>query len=250
MKEIIEGIFLGLLQGLTEFLPVSSSGHLVLAERLGAGEPNLFLNVMLHVGTLAAVIVFYRKRICGLLTSPNRNGLWLYVVASVPTAVLGLMAKKWFSDLLSGSLLPLGFMITAVVLAVGELYKPDKTKGLTYKNAFVTGVVQGLAVFPGISRSGSTITAARLMGADKEEAADFSFMLSIPVILGSGALELYEAVQTGIKIGAAAILAGSAAAFVSGLVALRFMISVVKRRGFWPFVVYMAVLSAVSFLIL
>ena len=160
MAEIIKSIFLGILQGLTEFLPVSSSGHLVLAEKLGLGEASLFFNVTLHLGTLGAVFVVYRKKIFEIIKAPRNNKLWLYVLASVPTAALGLVFKKLLPELLIGKYLPLRFMITAVVLATGELVRNNKITGLTAKNAFLTGVAQGLAVFPGISRSGSTITAA------------------------------------------------------------------------------------------
>ena len=250
MAEIIKSIFLGILQGLTEFLPVSSSGHLVLAEKLGLGEASLFFNVTLHLGTLGAVFVVYRKKIFDLLKAPKKNKLWLYVLASVPTAALGLVFKKLLPELLIGKYLPLGFMITAVALAAGELVRNDKITGLTAKNAFLTGVAQGLAVFPGISRSGSTITAARLLGMEKTEAADFSFLLSVPVILGSGLLEFYEALSSGAAIQIAPVAAGTAAAFLSGLAALTFMINTVKKHNFWPFAAYTAALSVVSFFVL
>lgn len=250
MAEIIKSIFLGLLQGLTEFLPVSSSGHLVLAEKLGAGEASLFFNVMLHLGTLGAVLVIYRKRIFDIVRFPKKNKLWLYVVASLPTAVLGILFKIYLKDALVGKYLPFGFMITAVVLAAGELFPTGKTTGLTLKNAFLTGVAQGLAVFPGISRSGSTITAARFFGMEKEEAADFSFLLSVPVIAGSGLVELYQALSDGAAVSVPNVAAGTAAAFLSGLAALSFMINLVKKRGFWPFAAYTAILSVISFLIL
>lgn len=168
----------------------------------------------------------------------------------MPTAALGLVFKKLLPELLIGKYLPLGFMITAVVLATGELVRNNKITGLTAKNAFLTGVAQGLAVFPGISRSGSTITAARLFGMEKTEAADFSFLLSVPVILGSGMLEFYEALSSGAAIQIAPVAAGTVAAFLSGLAALTFMINTVKKHNFWPFAAYTAVLSAVCFFVL
>lgn len=250
MEEILKSIFLGILQGLTEFLPVSSSGHLVLAEKLGISEPDMLFNVTVHVGTLLAVGVVYRKKLWELLVHPLKNKLWLYVVASLPTAALGLIFKKCFSEVLLGKYLPLGFMISAVVLTAGDLLKNNRNKGLNCKNAFLIGVSQGLAVFPGISRSGSTISAGMALGLDKTTAADFSFILGFPVILGSSALEFIDAVSSGKTVDFMSLSCGAAAAFVAGLVSLKFMLDFVKKHDFKPFIGYLVLLSAVSFLIL
>ena len=248
----LEALILGLVQGAGEFLPVSSSGHLLLLEKLGVGEESLFFNICLHLGTLAAVLVAMRKKIFALFTRENRGTLLYILLACIPTAGLALVFKYALPDLVGGAYLPLGFMTTAVVLFASEKLCTAKLRPLDAKSCFVSGVFQGIAVLPGISRSGATIAALRFCGVEKSAAAEFSFLLSVPVILGSALYEGTELALTGGLGGVdpVPLLVGVAAAFLSGLAAIRFFLSVVAKKSTLPFALYTAALSVVSFFLL
>ena len=178
--DVLYCIILGIVQGLAEFLPVSSSGHLLLLEKLGVGTPDLFFNVALHAGTLVAVIIAMRKRIVELVKKPFQKTTACLLVACVPTVVIALLFKHFFPSLLNGEFLGFGFVLTATFLFVGENIKIAQNRVLSFKTSILTGVLQGIAVLPGVSRSGATISCLTFLGVEKRDAADFSFLLSIP----------------------------------------------------------------------
>lgn len=250
MAEILRAILLGIIQGLTEFLPVSSSGHLILFEKLGLAEPSLTLNIMLHIGTLFAVIIVYRKQLWQLLRRPFSKASLLYVLACIPTGIIALIMKKYLYGWIMGDMLPFGFLVTAVLLAAVDLCRIDKNTPLNAKNALLTGVMQGIAVLPGISRSGATVSALMLSGVKREEAAEFSFILSVPVIILSAVSELWGESVTFKSVFTLPTICGMLAAFAFGLFSIRFMIKLIKTKQFWPFSVYLAVLAVVCFFIL
>jgi undecaprenyl-diphosphatase len=240
--------FLGVLQGLTEFLPVSSSGHLVLFQQFMeiAGDEVLF-DLVLHVGTLLPVLWFYRDRVAVLLTDPiqgtgpflERHGvkLWtLLIAASVPTAIIGLTLEDVFEALFSTpSALTVTFAITATLMLATK-FAPAPHRGLTIPLAIVLGIVQGFAITPGISRSGSTIAIALFLGVDREEAARFSFLMSVPAITGAVLKKSLDADLTAFDPVAMAI--GFTAALVSGYAALVLLVELVKRGGLHWFAIW------------
>lgn len=191
---------LGIVQGLTEFLPVSSSGHLALVEHLGAGVPESPLfDVFLHLATLVVVIAYFRKAAAWYYRN-DRVVLLYVIIATVPTAVIGLIFKECFEALrLSPTMICIGLLVTASALSMAEL-----ARGATYQlrdlgwfGAFFIGLCQTLALAPGISRSGSTISGAILCGMDTEESFRFSFILSVPAVLGAVALHVAYSVRAG-----------------------------------------------------
>lgn len=289
--EIWEAFVLGIIQGLSEFLPISSSGHLLLIEKLGIGQENLFFNVMLHVGTLLAVLIALRKTWIRLIIQPfgdlkkrltkrktvstkqNKpsgqtisglkaaNETYEYqkvfgglaaskidgylVLACVPTVAFAFAFKLLFPDLLEGKLLGCGFVLTAVLLYAGENFNSTKSALLAPKTSVLTGVLQGIAVLPGVSRSGATISALTLQGVEKKAATTFSFLLSIPIILGSAlyeSLDLFTGKAT-LSIAPAAVVAGMISAFLSGLVAIKFFLKLIEKHSMTGFVIYTLLLG-------
>ncbi len=249
----LESIFLGLLQGFTEFLPISSSGHLMLAQKLFDVDANLFFDVMLHVGTLLAVVIVLRKSLWQTLRHPIADRrFFLLVVASVPTFAIALAVKLLASESLMQKLLPIGFALTMVLIVLSQkLAKPtmrlDQTRWLP---ALVTGIAQGVAVFPGLSRSGTTISVLKFFGVNACDAAEFSFLLSIPVILASAVVETLQSLQTNVQVDWLCVAIGMAAAFVSGLVSIKTVLRAVQGKSWILFAVYLIVPLTLSLITL
>lgn len=245
--------FMGLVQGLTEFLPVSSSGHLVLLSNIFGVEESLFISILLHVATLLSICVVFYKDIFALLRHPFSKNTLMLVVATIPTCLIVLVLMPFIKSSFGGSFLPASFLITAVLLVVTELFaKNKKTKEFSYKTAIIMGIAQSFAVFPGISRSGSTICAGILSGGDKKECAKFSFLMSIPIILLSLVMEIYEGVSGGISISypISAIIISFIIAFLSGIFAIKFMMRLTEKGKLWWFSCYLLLLSVVTFFVM
>ncbi|MGN0745006.1 MAG: undecaprenyl-diphosphate phosphatase [Christensenellales bacterium] len=245
--DIWQALVLGLVQGASEFLPVSSSGHLLLLEKLGMGEENLFFNVMLHVGTLFAVLIAMRKKWIPLARKPFNKTNGLILLACVPTVALAFLFKLLAPSLLDGKLLGCGFVLTACLLYASENFRFAKSTLLCVKTSILTGVLQGIAVLPGVSRSGATISALTLQGVDKESAADFSFLLSIPIIVGSALYESLDLMtgKVALDMSPWAIVAGVAASFVAGLVSIETFLKLIKKHSMNGFVLYTLALGIV-----
>ncbi|MBP5405473.1 MAG: undecaprenyl-diphosphate phosphatase [Clostridia bacterium] len=245
----LKAILLGLTQGLTEFLPVSSSGHLLLLEKLCFAPTSLFLNLVLHIATLLAVLIVMRREIRSILRHPFSSELKYICLASCPTVLIALLFSLFLPDLLTGAMLPFGFLLTSALLFLTESLSKGRGREIGVKNSLFTGVMQGIAVLPGVSRSGATICALRLTGVEGDQAAAFSFLLSLPVIAGGF---LSEGIKSGFSVeGAAFPVVGAAflAAFLSGLFAARFMLKRAKK-GLLPFAIYTLLIGAVSFFLL
>jgi undecaprenyl-diphosphatase len=278
IMKIFEAVALGAVQGITEFLPVSSSGHLVLLQRIfGISEPALFFDTMVHVGTLAAVFVVLWKDIWGILRRPLQPVTGFLVLATVPTVAAALVLKDGIEGAFaSGSLLGFAFLFTAAALLVSWRLsgRPDRagvkaaaadgTDGaaeaagrgkrgifpagaMGWSDALVIGVCQAVAIVPGVSRSGLTLSGALARRLDRDTAARFSFLLSIPAILGALALQIKdladgEAAAGG--IGPGAVAAGTLTAAIVGFFAVKFMLKIVRERSLWGFAVYAAILGA------
>ncbi len=249
---LIDALCLGALQGATEFLPVSSSGHLAIAQHLlpGFEQPGLLFDVMLHVGTLLAIFLYFARDIINLTTAlfrkdvearRDRHLLWLIVLASVPTAIIGLVLKplveQWVEHMgVVGGML----LVTGALLFISERYRRDGQRdaaALTVTDAVLTGIAQGLAVLPGLSRSGSTIATLLFRGINGETAARFSFLMSIPAVGGAALLSLrdLDALTTA---DLPAYLAGTGIAFLVGLLAIRVLLGIIRRQRLIWFTVY------------
>ena len=251
---VLQSLFLGLLQGFTEFLPISSSGHLLLAEKLFDIEAGLFFGVMLHLGTLAAVVIALRHSLWETIRHPIASKKLVYlVVASAPTFAIALIVKLFVPENFMALLLPAGFALTMVLIILSDkLSKPRlRLEEAGWLPVIITGVTQGVAVFPGLSRSGSTISTMKLFGLNASDAAEFSFLLSIPVILASAAVEGYEALTTSMAVPPwYCIVIGIVAAFVSGLVSVYMVMRAVKTKSWIWFAVYLIIPFVVSLIIL
>ncbi len=242
-----QALILGIVQGASEFLPISSSGHLLLLEKLGVGQESLFFNIMVHVGTLLAVLIAMRKSWTPLLRHPIQKNTGYILLACVPTVALALIFKYLAPGLISGQLLGFGFVLTACLLTASEMFKKSETTLLDGKKSILTGVLQGIAVLPGVSRSGATISALRLQGVDKNEAASFSFLLSIPIIIGSAILEGIDLARgsAALDIATLPLIIGTVSAFISGLVSINFFIKLIKKHSMIGFAVYTLLLGVV-----
>ena len=263
---ILEAIFLGIIQGATEFLPISSSGHLLLIPALfNLDEPSLNLISITHLGTLLAVLIYFRQDIgtiiqaviAGLrekrpLATPEARLGWYVVVGSIPIGIVGLYLAEDF-DALFGPRAAAYFLLgTAAILVIGEwLHSGNKPLDkMTWTDALVIGVIQMLAVLPGISRSGTTIMAGLTRGLDRTTAARYSFLLSIPAIIGAGLLTLLDLIETGAG-GNEVLLMGVAflAAAATGYACIHWLLLWLRLRGLYGFAVYCA-LFAVVFLVI
>ena len=256
-------LLLGLVQGLCEFLPVSSSGHLFLIRTLtkdAVGEDAFgsFFTIMLHVATLIAVVIVYREQILAILKKPFQKLTLYLIIATLPTVAVALLLKKfdaldaWLDK---GNLVGVCFLLTAIFLTVGELVgradrKRRSLKAMRFTDALVIGGMQAIGVLPGVSRSGSTITGARICGLTRKAAADFSFLLSIPAILGGLVLEIYKLAKHPDAVGAMnsvsywiALTLAMLVAAISGYFAVRFMIRLITKKGLWGFAIYTAALG-------
>ena len=244
--ELLKAALVGIVQGLTEFLPVSSSGHLALLARFGVCPTSVFFTLSLHLATLAALLVAMRKEVAEILRHPIKEGKYV-VLASLPTVLIAFLFKKGFPALLEGTMLGFGFLLTSAILTVSELFRRDsKGQMLDAKISLATGAVQGIAVLPGVSRSGSTIAVLTLCGVGGEKAARFSFLLSVPIIVGGFLLEGIESGFSAAGAETGEILVASASAFVSGLLAARFMLGHIKK-GMKPFIPYTFALGVLCY---
>lgn len=248
-------IILGIVQGLTEFLPVSSSGHLVLLNKFFGIEGNfILLSVILHFATLFSVFIVLRKQIIELIKHPFSDEAKKLYLATIPTVAIVLIFKTFFENSFDGRWLPICFMTTAVLLFITEMLskKRQSNKPLSYKTSIVMGVVQGFAVLPGISRSGSTIASGLLMGEDKDKVTSFSFLMSIPIIIASLILEIYELIKSGaglVGYGVFDISLGFVFALVVGVLSIKLMYKVVEKRKLIWFSLYLMLLSVACFFI-
>ncbi len=242
-------IVLGIVQGLTEFLPVSSSGHIMLVDKLfGVQNENLFMNVLMHVASLLAVIIVFRKEVWFILRHPFCDEAKKIYISFIPTCILVLVIKAISPRSFDGTLLPVFFMLTAVELVVCELFsKPKPFQPIKKSSALVMGIAQGFACVPGLSRSGTTIATGLLLGENREETALFSFLMSIPVILASLAYELiFDGAEVLIKDNILPILVGFIVAFLVAIFAIKFMLKIIKKHKFIWFSIYLVVISILT----
>ncbi len=248
---ILYAVILGIIQGLTEFLPVSSSGHLVLFQNLfGLDMPGMQFDVVLHIGTLIPVIIVFRKDIIMLIKKPFQKYVLLLAAATIPAVIFALLLGDAVDELFkSGAYLGLGFILTGLVLIYADRIGNGKKKeeDITLTDSIVIGTMQAIAICPAISRSGSTIGAALFRKLDRETAARFSFLLSIPAILGAAVLAFKDVVTGGVPVPSADIpgfVAGFIASGLTGYLAITFMLKIIKKGKLRYFAYYVFALAA------
>ena len=248
MNEYLSGFILGLVQGLAEFLPVSSSGHLALLEELGVGTPDLATNLALHLATLLSVVTVYRKRIFALIRHPFCEEMRFILVASIPTGILAALIR--YAVPKTTAFLPFFFLCTSALLVLPKIVKPKERIFLEklYPKALFVGTMQGLACFDGISRSGSTVTALRLTGVDSEKSAETSFLLSIPVIVASAVVEI--STNHGNFVLGGGLVVGMITAFLVGIIAIKAFIKVLKKDKTAYFSIYTFAVGIAAFFLL
>ena len=245
-------IALGVVQGFCEYLPISSSGHLVLFSSLFGLEDSLFVGVILHVATLLAVVVIYRKDLWRMIKNPLSNEVIHLAVATIFTCILALIFMPILKESFEGLVLPITFLLSSIVLFVTEKTAKRKQRcNISSKHAVIIGLAQGLALLPGLSRSGTTISAGILSGVDKKDCAKFSFLLSIPTILGSLLLEIIDLSKCGgqIQVDILGLIVASAIAFIISLVSIKFMIKLTEKTNFKWFALYSSIMAIVSLIV-
>ena len=256
--DIFDSVILGIIQGLTEFLPVSSSGHLELGKALlgdhSVPEESLLFTVVLHFATALSTIVVFRKDIGsilgGILKLQLNDDLLFAVkigISMIPAVIVGLLFENELESLFNGNILFVGFMllITAVLLFLADRSK-NTGKKVTFGNAFVIGISQAIAMLPGISRSGATISTSVLLGNDKSKAARFSFLMVIPLILGKIAKDVLSGELTSEGHNITALSVGFLAAFISGILACTWMIKLVKNSKLSYFAIYCIIIGLIA----
>lgn len=245
-------VVLGVVQGLCEFLPVSSSGHLVLLSHLFGIEESLLVSIVLHVATLFAVVVAFRRELWCMIKNPLSPQVIQLALSTICTCLIAIVMMPFLKDSFDGVILPFTFALSGVVLFVVEQFAKHKKGGpLTFKSALIIGAAQGFALLPGLSRSGTTIAAGLACGGDKKECAKFSFLLSIPTILGSLLLELFDLSSIkNISINIGGLVVACVVAFVIGLASIKYMMKLTEKTNFKWFALYLAIMAIVSQLIL
>lgn len=250
----IQAFILGLVQGLTEYLPVSSSGHLTIGQEiLGiTSEENLTFDVAVHVATVLSTLVILWKEVVWLLNGVLKfkwNDEMRYaaciLVSMIPVGIVGVFFKDYIEEIFGSGLLIVGIclLVTASLLAFSYYYKPQQKENISMRDAFIIGLAQAVAVLPGLSRSGSTIATGLLLGNNKAKLAQFSFLMVIPPILGEALLDVMKAIKHGADavvgdISMSALAVGFIAAFISGCAACQWMVNIVKKGKLIYFAYY------------
>lgn len=257
--ETIEAIILGIVQGITEFLPVSSSGHLQIAKALldVEIEENLAFDITLHAATVLSTIVVLwseiRKLFVGLFTkefNDEKSYILKIIISMIPIGIVGFAFKDYIDEMLASPyiLVIVGCMLllTAALLAFAYYARPRQKEQISYRDAFIIGMAQAVAAMPGLSRSGSTIATGILLGNRKESVAQFSFLMVLAPILGEMLLDLLKGEAAFSSIGIVPLIAGFLSAFIVGCLACKFMIGIVKRGKLIWFAAYCALAGAIA----
>ena len=252
--EIWQAIVLGAVQGFAEFLPISSSGHLILLQRwLGVTEGGIFFDIMLHIGTLIPVFIVFFKDILGLFQKPFKKMLFL-IVATIPAGLTGVLLGDFVEGafyegtLLSAILLSVTFLFTAGELIFAEIFskKTENKLPLSMKSSVIMGLAQSVAIVPGLSRSGTVITGGTIAKLKNEENASFAFLMSIPVILGAAVISGYKVIKGGAVIEPLPIIFGVLTAAITGYIAIKGMLKLIKKANYKWFSLYLVIMAIAS----
>jgi len=263
---LLQSLVLGILQGATEFLPVSSSGHLVLVPwLLGWSAPPLLYDIVVHLGTLSAVLIHFWQDVLAVLRglfellrsrraeTAEARLAWHLILGTIPGALLGFLLEDLFERVFAAPLAVSALLcVTAALLLISERLgrRERSVDAMRPVDALTMGLAQGMAIAPGISRSGATIAAGLLRGLDRTSAARFSFLMSVPIILGAGAFQVTKLLQGGsLTVSPGLLLAGFAAAAISGYVAIRWLLRLVRTHSLRPFAYYCLAAAALGIIL-
>ncbi len=253
-----QAALLGLVQGLTEFLPISSSGHLVLFNHfLGVMDESIVFEIAVHLGTLIAVLVYFRKDLIMVfrdffMGGPGRRVGWMLILAMVPTALIGFGFKDFFESMfVAPRYASAGLLFTSLILFLSERARPGSRKltGIRAVDALIIGTLQGLAIIPGVSRSGSTIAAGLFAGLDRDTAARFSFLLAIPAILAAAVLNLKDFAAMPVELVMPSIV-GFVIAMISGYAAIWMLMRIIRTSKLYVFVIYTLIVGVIGLVFL
>ncbi|MDR3341064.1 MAG: undecaprenyl-diphosphate phosphatase [Candidatus Symbiothrix sp.] len=253
----LQALILGIIQGLTEYLPVSSSGHLAIGSALFGlnGKDNLIFAIVVHAATILSTIVVLWKEIFNLLAglfnfkwNDETQYISKILISMIPVAIVGLFFKDYVEEIFGSGLCIVGCMllVTAVLLGFSYYAKPRRKKQISFRDAFIIGIAQAIAVLPGLSRSGATISTGLLLGNKKENIAKFSFLMVIVPILGENLLDLVKGEFSSSGISSVSLLVGFVAAFISGTIACKWMLSIVKKGKLIYFAYYCLIAGAAT----
>lgn len=267
---LIQAIILGIFQGISEFLPISSSGHLVILQHFfGIKEGNLFFTEMLHFGTLISIVIVYFNDIIKIIVeffkmlgSGIKNKKFkivndyqklalLIIIGSIPTAIIGFLFEDFFKKLYSSSILPIGvaFLITGLLLWIANKkpHENKKVSNMTILDSLTIGIFQGIAIIPGISRSGSTIVAGLLRGLDRSLATEFSFLLALPATFGAGLFGITDVIKTGsTAVIDGPLIIGILLSTIVGVFAIKFLIKMLKKDKLHYFSYYLWIIGFIT----
>lgn len=267
---ILQSVVLGIIQGLTEFLPISSSGHLVFVPKIfGWRDQGLSFDVIVHLGSLVAVAIYFREKLLKMLLGVvlvksrkykvERRFAWLIILTIIPAGIVGLLFGDWIETNLRSSLvIGVGLVFWGIVLWIADVYSKKikvesrkNTKQVDWKSVLFIGCAQAVALIPGTSRSGITMTAGLFSKLDKKSAAEFSFLMSVPIIMLAGGLNLLELIQKGLgDLNLPVLIAGFVAAAVSGFIAIAGLMKIIQKWSFKPFVIYRIIVGVLILLFL
>lgn len=272
MLDILSAIILGAVQGISEFLPISSSGHLVLVPALLGIETGLAFDTILHIGTLVAIFTFFWKDIINLIKGfilsiidltegvdifkrelhrvPEKRFAWLIIVGTIPTGIMGILLKDAIETIFRGTLfVGIFLLVTAAVLYYSERHSSGQItqKDMSFKQALIVGICQGLAVFPGISRSGSTIASGLCLGLNREYAARYSFLLSIPAVIGAGLIQIKDIAT--FDASASVLLAGFISSVIFGYLSIKLLMKMIKGWSLDIFAYYCTIIGIITIIL-
>jgi undecaprenyl-diphosphatase len=263
---LFESLILGVVQGLTEFLPVSSSGHLVIVKGLfGIKSQDIVFEIMVHFGTLLAVLAYFRKKITRIIISlakapfdnnadssdPDLRMAFYLLVGTIPAVVIGLAFKSQIEKAFDSPVWASSMLIVTAMILFSTRWTADKSKELNSGRSIVVGLAQALAIMPGISRSGSTISMGMWLGMNKSDAAEFSFLLSVPAIAGAMVLDIFDIIKNFSNTALIPVyLLGTAAAALVGYISIAFLLSVIKKGKFFYFGLYCLLVGLLSIFML
>ena len=272
MLDILSAIILGAVQGISEFLPISSSGHLVLVPALLGIETGLAFDTILHLGTLVAIFTFFWKDIINLIKGfilsiidltegvdifkrelhrvPEKRFAWLIIVGTIPTGIMGILLKDAIETIFRGTLfVGIFLLVTAAVLYYSERHSSGQItqKDMSFKQALIVGICQGLAVFPGISRSGSTIASGLCLGLNREYAARYSFLLSIPAVIGAGLIQIKDIATLDASV--SVLLAGFISSVIFGYLSIKLLMKMIKGWSLDIFAYYCTIIGIITIIL-
>jgi len=249
--DILKAVILGIVQGATEFLPVSSSGHLALLGGFLGFEEGALMATMMHAGTLLALVVYFREDIARIILSPFKKDIkylklsWFLILGSIPAVIFGLLLFPHIEGIFDSPLIiGICLIFTGIILFISGFMKKKKSN-MRFWDAILIGIGQAIAILPGVSRSGTTISTGTFLGFSRTKSANFSFLLAIPAILGATVLEISSVKANSVTL---PLLAGTLISFLSSLLAIRFLLAFLKKATLRPFSYYCFAIGVLSIL--